>query len=150
MSKAVCNEFEATNARVEALGNPEIKFNSKSRLTRIAIKHKARIRFVDAEALLAVRAQGNYVSLQCESGSYILRESISEMEQRLGPLGFIRIHRSVLVNRSWVEEVWGCMTGDYGLRLRDGKELRVTRTYKNNLKSLAELWFSDTRFEAEM
>lgn len=146
MSKAVCNEFDTTNTG--ALGNPEIGANSKSRMTRIALKQKARIRFVEVEALLAVRAECNYVSLQCASRSYRLRGSLSEMEHALRSLGFIRIHRSILVNRSWVEEVWGRTAGDCGLRLKDGKELKVTRTYKKNLKSLAELWFSDTRFEA--
>jgi DNA-binding LytR/AlgR family response regulator len=60
--------------------------------------------------------------------------------EKLEPHGFIRIHRSVLVNTSFVEEIRPGSTGEYGLRVKGGKEYTVTRTYKKNLKSLAEYW----------
>jgi DNA-binding LytR/AlgR family response regulator len=60
--------------------------------------------------------------------------------QKLEPHGFIRIHRSVLVNASFVEEIRPHPTGEYGLRVKGGKEYTVTRTYKRNLKSLAAFW----------
>jgi len=115
-------------------------------LARIAIRVKGRTRFVSTDCVLVIRAQGNYVLLQCESGSYLLRESITAIQRQLEPYGFVRIHRSVLVNRSWVEEIRPYLTGDYGLRMRGGKEFKVTRTYKYNLKSLAELWLSNDSF----
>jgi two-component system LytT family response regulator len=58
------------------------------------------------------------------------------MAEKLEPYGFIRIHRSMLVNRLFVEEVQPYFTGEYGLRLKGGKEYSVTRTYRKNLKSL--------------
>ena len=85
-------------------------------------------------------AQGNYVLLQCEAGSYCLRESISEMAEKLEFYGFVRIHRSALVNSLWVEEMSPRPTGEYLLRLRSGRAFRATRTYRKNLKLLAELW----------
>jgi len=114
--------------------------------TRIAIRAKGRILFLDPANVIAVQAEGNYVLLQCQSGSYLLRESISEIEENLRPYGIIRIHRSVLVNRSFVEEVRPCLTGHYGLRLKSGKEYKVTRTYKKNLNSLAEFWVGGDTF----
>ncbi len=69
-----------------------------------------------------------------------MRESISVVAERFAPYGFIRIHRSVLVNSSFVEEIRPFPTGEYGLRVKGGKEYTVTRTYKKNLKSLAEFW----------
>ena len=56
------------------------------------------------------------------------------------PFGFVRIHRSILINRRSVQEVRPFLTGEYGLRLKNGKDLTVTRTYKKNLKALAEFW----------
>ena len=76
--------------------------------------------------------------LQQESSSYLLREPISAVAEKLEPLGFIRIHRSVLVNIAFVEEIKPCPSGEYGLRVKGGKEYTVTRTYKENLKFLAE------------
>jgi two-component system, LytTR family, response regulator len=113
---------------------------------RIAIKAKGRILFIDPGVVVAVQAEGNYVLLQRESGSYLLRESISEMADKLEPYGFIRIHRSVLVNTSFVEEIQPCQTGEYELRVKGGKQYTVTRTYKKNLKSLAEFWIGTGGF----
>jgi two-component system LytT family response regulator len=108
--------------------------------TRIAIKVKGRILLINLGDVVAVLAEGNYVLLQQESISYLLRESISVAAQKLEPFGFIRIHRSVLVNVAFVVEIAPYPTGEYGLRVRGGKEYIVTRTYKRNLKSLAEFW----------
>lgn len=107
---------------------------------RIAIKAKGRILFIDAADLVAVEAKGNYVLLLHPSGPHMLRESISTIEEKLNLHGFVRIHRSVLVNAALVEEIHSCSTGDYVLSMRGGREFTVTRTYKKNLQLLAQLW----------
>ncbi len=114
--------------------------------TRVAIKVKGRILFINPGDVVAVLAEGNYVLLQQESISYLLRESISVVAEKLEPFGFIRIHRSVLVNTAFVEEIKPYPTGEYGLRVKGGKEYTVTRTYKENLKSLAEFWIGTGAF----
>src|SRR5215469_5728274 len=91
-----------------------------SKSSKIAIKTKGRILFIDPMDVVIVEAQGNYVLLQRHSGSYLLRESISTMAERLKPYGFIRIHRSVIVNSSYVEEIQPWTTGEYALRIRGG------------------------------
>lgn len=108
--------------------------------TKLAIKTKGRIVFVDPADIAVVEAQGNYVLLERLSGSYLLRESISAVAEKLKPYGFIRIHRSVLVNTAYVEEIQPWETGEYVLVIKGGKELTVSRTYKNNLKSITQAW----------
>ena len=68
------------------------------------------------------------------------------MAEILKPYGFIRIHRSVLVNSLFVEQIKSLPAGAYGLRTTGGKEYTVTRTYKNNLKSLAAAWIGTDIF----
>jgi DNA-binding LytR/AlgR family response regulator len=68
------------------------------------------------------------------------------LAEKLEPFGFIQIHRSVLVNTSFVEEIKPYSTGEYALRVKGGKEFTVTRTYKKNLKSLAEFWIGASPF----
>ena len=114
--------------------------------TRIAIKANGKIVFVDPAEVIAVEAEGNYVSLRHRSDSYWLRESISVMAEILKPYGFIRIHRSVLVNSLFVEQIKSRPAGAYGLRTTSGKEYTVTPTYKNNLKSLAAAWIGTDIF----
>ena len=107
---------------------------------RIAFKAKGKILFLDLAGIVAVQAEGNYVSLRHRRNPYLLRESLSYMAEKLKPYGFIRIHRSVVVNISAVDEIQPLPTGEYRLRVKDGKEYLVTRTYKDNLRDLAQLW----------
>jgi DNA-binding LytR/AlgR family response regulator len=107
---------------------------------RIAVKAKGRIHLLDPARILAAEAQSNYVLLQQIVESYLLREQISVLAEKLEPFGFIRIHRSVLVNAALVEELEPLLTGAYLLRMRGGKEYSVTRTYKRNLQMLARSW----------
>jgi len=117
--------------------------------SKIAIKSNGRILFIDPKDLVVVEAEGNYVLLQRETGSYLLRESISAIAEKLKPYGFIRIHRSVLVNASFVQEIRPCASGEYELRLKNGKQYTVTRSYKKNLRSLAEFWIGTGTFLAD-
>jgi two-component system, LytTR family, response regulator len=100
--------------------------------------------FVNPEEVVSITARGNYVLLESESGSHMLRESISAMAGKMVKYGFVQIHRSILINRRFVEEIRPFLTGDYGLRLKTGQEFTVTRTYKKNLKALAESWIGAT------
>jgi len=129
---------------VEAL--PQLRRLVQRQTPRIAIKANGRILFVNPDQILTVHAEGNYVLLQRETSSYLLRESISVMAEKLKPYGFIRIHRSVLVNTSFVEEIQPRVTGEYGLRIRGGKEFTVTRTYRSNLQNIAGSWIGVDSF----
>jgi two-component system LytT family response regulator len=110
------------------------------RSARMAIKDKGRVVFVDVAEIVSVEANGNYVLLQQQAGSYLLRQTMAEIAEQLGPQGFIRIHRSVLVNGAHVESIQPGVGSEYLLRTKGGKEFHVTRTYRANLKSLAQLW----------
>jgi two-component system, LytTR family, response regulator len=116
---------------------------------RIAIKVKGRIVFVDPSEIVAAEANGNYVLLQQRSGSFLLRESLSVVAEKLQSFGFIRIHRSALVNTAFVETIEPCVSGEYLLRTKTGKEYNVTRTYKDNLKALAKFWIGSDTFGRE-
>jgi two-component system LytT family response regulator len=113
---------------------------AKRQAPRIAFKAKGNILFLDLADISAVQANGNYVSLRHRANPYLVHESLSSMAEKLKPYGFIRIHRSVVVNISAVEEIQPLPTGEYRLRVKGGKEYLVTRTYKHNLRDLAQLW----------
>jgi len=123
----------------------QLEVASKRQAPRIAFKEKRRILFLDLDEIVAVQAEGNYVSLRHRPNPYLLRESLSSMAEKLKPYGFIRIHRSVVVNISAVEEIQPLPTGEYRLRVKGGDEYLVTRTYKDNLRHLAQLWVGSDR-----
>ena len=97
---------------------PQPKKLSPQKRDKIAIKANGRILFIAPEDVMAVHAEGNYVVLQADAGSYLSRVSISSVAKKLRPYGFLRIHRSVLVNASFVEELQPLPTGEYTLRIK--------------------------------
>ena len=117
----------------------------KRQAPRIAIKAKGKVLFLDVAEIVAVQAEGNYISLRHRTNPYLVRESLSSMAEKLKPYGFVRIARSVIVNISAVEEIQPLPTGEYRLRVKGGKEYLVTRTYKHNLRDLAQLWVGSER-----
>src|SRR5579863_6998458 len=125
---------------------PHLKDITHQQSSKIGIKSNGRILFIDPRDIAVVEAEGNYVLLQRNTGSDLLRESLSTIAEKLEPYGFVRIHRSVLVNASFVQDIRPCSTGDYQLRLKSGREYTVTRTYKKNLRSLAAFWIGTGTF----
>ena len=123
----------------------QLEVMAKRQAPRIALKAKGRILFLDLAEIVAVQAEGNYVSLRHRPNPHLLRESLSSMAEKLRPYGFIRIHRSVVVNISAVEEIQPLPTGEYRLRVKGGQNYLVTRTYKDNLRDLAQLWVGSER-----
>ena len=135
---------EATARLVEPF--PVSQGLAQRQSSRFAIKAQGRILFMNLGDVVSVQAKGKCVYLQRKASSYLLRESISDVAEKLETHGFIRIHRSVLVNTSFVEEIRPLSTGEYRLRVDGGKEYTVTRTYKKNLKCLAEFWIGTGAF----
>jgi len=118
----------------------DAKTNRVSEVARIAIKARGKVIFVDAIDVVLAKAQGNYVALVHKSGAHLVRETMASAEQKLTPLGFVRIHRSILVNTTLVKDLRRDNTGTYVLRTTDGREHPVGRTYKGNLKVIARSW----------
>jgi DNA-binding LytR/AlgR family response regulator len=123
----------------------QLEATAKRQAPRIAFKAKGTILLLDLADILAVQAEGNYVSLQYRSSPYLVRESLSSLAEKLKPYGFIRIHRSVVVNIAAVEEIQPLPTGEYSLRVKGGKKYLLTRTYKHNLRDMAQLWIGAER-----
>ena|SRR3974390_3187173 len=126
--------------------SPLLSVSKRPQSRKMAIKASGKISFVDPAEIVSVRAEGNYVSLEKDSGSYVLRATLSEMINKLESYGFVRIHRSLLVNTLFVEEMQPQPSGNYALRVRGGKVLMTSRTYKKNLTLLAGLWIGAATF----
>jgi DNA-binding LytR/AlgR family response regulator len=119
------------------------------RRARIAIKSKGRILFIEPSEIVAVEAQGNYILVRRMGESDLLRESMTAVAEKLRAYGFVRIHRSVIVNAAFVDEILTMADGDSVVRMQGGKEFRVSRTYKKNLRSITPLWIGTSGFRGE-
>jgi len=74
---------------------------------------------------------------------------MAEITEKLGPHGFIRIHRSALVNATFVDTIQTDPNGDYVLLTKTGKRYHVTRTYRDNLRKLAQFWIGSETFDSD-
>ena len=83
-----------------------------------------------------MEAAGNYLRLHVGGKTHLLRETMNNLEARLDPDRFWRIHRSTIVNVDRIRELQPLFHGDYVVVLHDGKELTLSRTYRRNLPGL--------------
>lgn len=93
---------------------------------RIFVRSSERILFLKPGEIDRVEAAGNYVVLHSGKEQHILRETISAMEARLAPAGFMRISRSVIVNLGCIREIQPVGSGRYSLLLKNGTRLDMT------------------------
>ncbi len=117
------------------------KVKSSVRTARIAVHTDGRIIFINPAEVHVIEAQGNYVLLQTASKSHSLRESISKVAEKLEGYGFVRIHRSTIVNASLVEEIRTSPSGEIRVCLKGSdKEYSVSRRYRSALRSITPCW----------
>lgn len=100
---------------------------------RMMIKSHGRVHFISAAEIDWVEAAGNYIRLHVGPSSYLVRESLARLEERLDSEQFVRIHRSALVNLDRVKEMCHWSSGEYLVVLADGTELKLSRRYRERL-----------------
>ena len=106
------------------------------RLDRIALKVRDRTRFVRAEEVDWIEADRVYARLHLGKQSFLIRFAMHELERRLDPRRFVRIHRSTIVNLDRVREVQELFRGEFELLLHDGTRLKLSRSRKAQLEKL--------------
>ena len=138
--------FEATLERVRmTLGDTQVAevepeavplANSPDRppLRRLLGRRDGRLIVLKVNEIDWMESAANYVSLHVGKESYLVRETLQSLEDRLDPEQFIRIHRSTIVNLDRVQEIEPYFHGDYIVRLRDGHRLTLSRTYRERVQ----------------
>jgi two-component system LytT family response regulator len=107
-----------------------------SGVEKFLIKSASRIFFVSADEIDWIEAADYYTRLHVNGQSHMLRETMADLEGRLDPERFLRIHRSAIVNLSRVEEVQPRSGGEYVVVLRDGTALKLSRSRRNRLETI--------------
>jgi len=101
---------------------------------RLAIKHNGRVILIDINDVDKIEAAGNYVEIEVGRSegnkSYLLRESLTSLEQRLDPNQFSRIARSSIVNINSVQELQNMFNGDFVAVLKNGGKVNGSRRYR--------------------
>ena len=103
---------------------------------RLIVKSSGRVFFVRSEEIDWVEASGNYVKIHTKTEAHLLRESMKNMEAKLDPKTFVRIHRSAIVNIDRIKELEPWFHGEYIVIMRDGTRLTASRVFSDRLSAL--------------
>lgn len=97
----------------------------------INIKDRGQIFRVDVESIERIDAAGDYMCIYTADNSLILRETMKDLEKRLDPRTFQRVHRSTIVNLDQVRQVKPHTNGECFLVLGSGAQVKVSRSYRD-------------------
>ncbi|MEO6040675.1 MAG: LytTR family transcriptional regulator DNA-binding domain-containing protein [Croceibacterium sp.] len=116
----------------EAMENMPAEDESAGRYEKmINIKDRGQIFRVDVDSIEHIEAAGDYMCIYTGDNSLILRETMKDLERRLDPRVFQRVHRSTIVNLDQVRQVKPHTNGECFLVLSSNAEVKVSRSYRD-------------------
>lgn len=101
---------------------------------RLAIKDGSSITFVPVRDIDWIDAAGDYMCVHVKGETHIMRTTMKDLEKKLDPSLFQRVHRSTIVNLERVEKVSSHINGEFHLTLKCGTSLKMSRSYKDKVK----------------
>lgn len=104
--------------------------------TEFWVPHRAEMVRVPAGDIDLVEAERDYMRLHVGTRSYLLHQTITELERRLDPQHFIRLHRSTIVRRDRIAGLKHDGCGTWTAELADGRSLRIGRTYLASVRAM--------------
>jgi len=106
-------------------------------LDRVLVRTGDRAVFLRTDEIDWLEAEENYVRVHAGREPHLVRGTLAGLEERLDPARFIRVHRSHVVNLASIRELHPWSHGDWMIVLRDGRELMLSRRYRDRLPELA-------------
>ena len=103
-------------------------------LERIAVESRGQVRVVPVSKIDYITASGPYAELHVADRTFAIRERMQTLEERLDPNIFFRIHRSAIVRLDRIDTLTRHPGGDYGVRLKNGVELSLSRGRREELE----------------
>ncbi len=104
---------------------------------RIEVRDGGRVTFLDMPDVVSVEAAGNYVELHAAGRVHLARGTLASFETRLAEAGFLRVHRSRLVNPRRIRSYKSTASGDFEIELDDGRLVTGSRRYREALRGLS-------------
>ncbi len=111
-----------------APSRPSAAVATPSYLTRLLVSVGTRSEVVPVSTVSWIRADDYYASVFAGGTAYVIRESLAELERRLDPREFMRVHRSAIVRLAMVRSLEHPANGRHHLVLRDGTRVPVSRS----------------------
>lgn len=112
---------------------------SNGRLRRLMVRDNGRYLLLSLSRVSWIESDGNYLRLETGRDTYRVRGRIKDLEDRLDPERFMRIHRSFIVNLDHIREIVRGEHGELDVVVDSGDRLRLSRTYRPRFERRFEL-----------
>ena len=103
---------------------------------KLALKESGKIHFVKTKDISHIKADGKYVRVFTDGRSFKVRQTLSDMEIKLNPKQFLRIHRSSILNIDLIQEMQHWYKGEYVFIMQDGERLISGNSYRKNIECI--------------
>lgn len=117
----------------DTAGQEQINETTAAKNDFIPIKNAGKIQFIATEQIEYIEASGYYIEINTKDKKHLLRQSMSRILNKLDPSRFIRIHRSIIINLHFMQEITRSSNKDYLVRMKNGKLFKVSKSYKKQL-----------------
>ncbi|MBV7536755.1 LytTR family DNA-binding domain-containing protein [Duganella sp. sic0402] len=107
-------------------------------LGRILIRDGAKVHVISADKVEYIEAQDDYVQIRSEGKSYLKNQRMSELEEQLDGQQFLRIHRSYIVNISFVDRIEQATKDSHVAVLKDGSRLPISRSGYQKIRAVIQ------------
>ncbi len=135
-AKSQIEQREAARLKKKLLALIDIEERDRPQYEeKFLIRSASRVFFVQADEIDWIEAADYYVRLHSGDHSHMLRETMTELEARLDPEKFLRIHRSAIVNLTRVREAQ-IKGGECSLILHDGTQLKLSRSRREHIEKI--------------
>jgi two-component system, LytTR family, response regulator len=125
------SDLEQRLSRLLASARPE-------RTDRLVVRSTGRIQFVAVDDIDWVHAEDNYVRIYAKGETFLMRETVSHLEERLDPARFLRIRRSTIVRIDRIREIRPLLNGTFEVFLADGTRVVSSRRFRDKVETLIE------------
>ncbi|MGK9267232.1 two-component system response regulator LytT [Bacillus inaquosorum] len=113
--------------------------SSHSGQHKLALSVGESIVIVDTKDIIYAGTEDGHVNVKTFDTSYTVSDTLVVIEKKLSDAGFIRVHRSFVVNTEYLKEIQPWFNSTYNLIMKDGSKIPVSRTYAKELKKLLHI-----------
>ena len=107
-------------------------------IDRLVIRTRSKVSFLKPSEIDWIEADGKHAVLHAGRETHVVRHTLTRLEQRLAPHGFVRVHRSAIVNVDRIKELEPWFHGEYVVILKDGTKLTSSAAHSQALHRIID------------
>lgn len=103
---------------------------------RILVKENKKYFLVDLDGVYFFEASGDYVVIHNHKSTHLINDSMNNLESKLDPGQFVRIHRSTIINLHYIDNLQPYFNGEFHITMKNGAKLKLSRNYRDKIRTI--------------